>query len=205
MRSSSSPNVLPSASVRHRRSPARCTPAKTPEASIAGAKRVPSSLVQLTTTIGCFVLMPRSLSVRIDLEPAEHAEHAVIAAAGRLGVEMAADMTGGSAGVRRPRGGRTWCPSGRPPWSARRPRTSVWNSAPALGVVVGQRLAVVAAGNARPDLRHLMDGVPQPVAVDAEIVGGWAYWSVSRIEFGWRRSAPSPLWGEGGWRKAPVG
>ena len=31
---------------------------------MAGAKRVPSSLVQLTTSIGCFVLMPRSFMVR---------------------------------------------------------------------------------------------------------------------------------------------
>ena len=42
----------------------RGRPAKTPDASMAGAKRAPSSLVQLVTTIGCFVLMPRSFIVR---------------------------------------------------------------------------------------------------------------------------------------------
>ena len=59
---------------------------------MAGAKRVPSSLVQLMTTIGC--LRPDAEVVeRADhLEPAEHAEHAVIAPAGRLGVEVAADI-----------------------------------------------------------------------------------------------------------------
>ena len=36
---------------------------------MAGAKRVPSSLVQLVTTMGCLVLMPRSLSVRMTSSP----------------------------------------------------------------------------------------------------------------------------------------
>ena len=35
---------------------------------------------------------------------------------------------------------------------------------PALGVVVGQRLAVVAAGDARPDLGQLVNRVPEAVA-----------------------------------------
>ena len=38
------------------------------DASIAGAKRAPSSLVQLVTTIGCFVRMPRSFSDAHDLQ-----------------------------------------------------------------------------------------------------------------------------------------
>jgi hypothetical protein len=37
-------------------------------------------LVQFVTTIGCFVRMPRSFSDRTILEPAEHAQHAVVLA-----------------------------------------------------------------------------------------------------------------------------
>ena len=64
MRFSSSPKRLPLASTRSFAQSSSWTPAKTPEASMAGAKRVPSSFVQLVTTIGCFVLMFRSFSVR---------------------------------------------------------------------------------------------------------------------------------------------
>jgi hypothetical protein len=39
-------------------------PANTPEESIAGAKREPSSLVQLTISIGRSVSIPRSFRVR---------------------------------------------------------------------------------------------------------------------------------------------
>jgi hypothetical protein len=42
----------------------------------------------------------------------------------------------------------------------------------AFAVLVGQGLAVVAAGNAGPDLGHLHERVPQPVGVDAEVCCG---------------------------------
>ena len=41
--------------ARHKRSPRVNTPANTPDASMAGAKREPSSLVQLTISIGALV------------------------------------------------------------------------------------------------------------------------------------------------------
>ncbi len=129
-------------------------PAKTPEASMAGAKRAPSSLVQLVTTIGCFVLMPRSLSVRIDLEPAEHAEHAVVAPAGRLRVEMAADIDRQRVAGPCPRGAANMVPILSTPIVSPAASHQRLNRCAALAVVVGQRLAVVAAGNARADLRQ---------------------------------------------------
>jgi hypothetical protein len=43
------------------------------------------------------------------------------------------------------------------------PRTSVLNKCRPFVVIVGQRLAIVAAGYAGPDLRHLHEAVPQPV------------------------------------------
>ena len=110
------------------------------------------------------------------LERAEHAEHAVIAAAGRLGVEMAADhhrrqrrvgaLAAGEHGahavdVDRHAGGLA--PALEQP--------------AALAVLVGQRLAVAAAAHARADLGDLVDRVPEPVAVDPEIVGGLAHCS----------------------------
>ncbi len=42
----------------------------------------------------------------------------------------------------------------------------------ALGVGIGQRLAVVAARHAGADLRHLHQAVPQPRAVDPQVFPG---------------------------------
>jgi hypothetical protein len=162
MRFSSSPKLLPSMVLAAIGVVERVTPAKTPEASMAGAKRAPSSLVQLVTTIGCLVLMPRSFSCG-RLRARQHAEHAVIFAAGRLGIEMAADID-----RHRDRVGAGGGSNMVPIWSTPmvRPASSHqrWKRRRPFGVVVGQGLAVVAAGNAGADLRHLHEHVPEPIA-----------------------------------------
>ena len=76
----------------HRHSRGRSPRRRRPEASIAGAKRAPSSLVQFVTTIGCRVRIPRSFIDRTTSSAPEHPEHAVVLAPGRLGVEVAADI-----------------------------------------------------------------------------------------------------------------
>src|SRR5690606_10705452 len=43
---------------------------------------------------------------------------------------------------------------------------------PPLGVVVGQRLPVRPTRNPRPDLRQLVDAVPQPIRVDTQVLAG---------------------------------
>ena len=43
---------------------------------------------------------------------------------------------------------------------------------PAFAVRVGQRLAVIAAGDARTDFGHFLNGLPEPVAVDPKVFAG---------------------------------
>ncbi len=106
-----------------------------------------------------------------DFQRAEHAENAVIFAAGRLGVEMAADIDrqcvriGAGAG-RKHRAhpvdadAQAFCLAPR------------LEEVAAFAVGVRQRLAIVAAGNAGADLRHVHEHVPQTVAVDAQVLAG---------------------------------
>src|SRR5690606_22219949 len=102
------------------------------------------------------------------LQRAEHAEHAVITPAGRLGIEMAADhhrrqrrvtplATGehvahgvdlhGHAGILAP----------------------ALEQASALAILLGQRLTVAAAAHAGSDLRDLVDRLPEAIAINAQI------------------------------------
>jgi hypothetical protein len=115
-----------------------------------------------------------------QFETGKHAEDAVITAAGRLGVEMAADIdrvelrlgafaagehgahlvdADGEAGIIAP----------------------FLEELPPFRIGVGQRLAVAAAGNAGADLGDLMDRIPQPVGIDAEIVGGIGHGRLIRV------------------------
>ena len=104
-----------------------------------------------------------------DLQPAQHAQHTVILSPGRLGVQMAADID-----RQRIRVGAF------PPGEhvahlvqahlAARSLAPALEQRPALGVLVGQGLAVVAARDARPDLGHLHQAVPQPLAIDDQIL-----------------------------------
>jgi hypothetical protein len=106
-----------------------------------------------------------------DLKAGEHAEHAVIFATGRLGVEMRADIDGQR--IRVGAGARHEHVAHRV--DAHREARIVapgLEQAAALRIGVGQRLAVVAAGNAGADLRHLHKTVPQAVAVDAHVLAG---------------------------------
>ena len=80
------------------------TPANTPDATIAGAKREPSSLVQITTSTGCSRLDAVIVERADHFEPAEHAVDAVEAAAGRLRVGVRAGDDRQAASVACPRG-----------------------------------------------------------------------------------------------------
>lgn len=70
MRASSSRTDLPSRSRADRAVSSGKTLQKTPEPIMTGTKRVPSSLVQMTSSSGASVWMPRSCSVRMTSSPA---------------------------------------------------------------------------------------------------------------------------------------
>ncbi len=120
---------------------------------MAGAKRAPSSFVQLTTTIGCFVLMLRSFIERMTSRPAS--------------TPSTPSYLPPSAGCR---------DASRHRWEARRNRCGrvmnmlpilstpmVWPAAShqgleelaAITIRIRQRLAIVAAGDAGADFRHV--------------------------------------------------
>jgi hypothetical protein len=70
MRVSSSPKVRPSSSLKDNTQSTSNTPAKAPEATIGGVKRAPSSLDQLTISMGRVVSIPRAFRVRTTSKPA---------------------------------------------------------------------------------------------------------------------------------------
>ncbi len=94
-----------------------------------------------------------------DLEPGEHAEHAVIFAAGRLRVEVAADHHRRKLRVRAFAAGEHVAHrvDGELAAGLLNPRLE---EVAAFPVDVGQRQAAVAAFHARADLRHLHEAVP---------------------------------------------
>ncbi len=104
------------------------------------------------------------------LQPGQDAQHAVILAAGGLRVQMAADINRIGVGIG--------------PFQAHEHAAQPVDlhghagvfgpsleQAAALGVGIGQGLAVVAARNAGADLCHLHQAVPQPFAVHAHVAG----------------------------------
>jgi hypothetical protein len=103
-----------------------------------------------------------------DLQAAQHAQHAVVFSAGRLGIEMRADIDWQRirVGALAPgeHGAHLVDAHGQPLGLA-----PFGEQAPPGGVVIGQGLAVVAAGDAGADLCHLHQAVPQPVAVESEV------------------------------------
>ena len=103
------------------------------------------------------------------LERPEHAQHPVVLAPGRLGVEVAADIDRQRVRILA-RPGREHRPHRVD--AERQPRrvAPAPEQRPPLGVGVGQRLAVVAPRDPRPDLRHLHDRVPEPGAVDPQVL-----------------------------------
>jgi hypothetical protein len=103
-----------------------------------------------------------------DFQAPQHAQHAVVFAPRGLGVEMAADidrrqarfgsLAAGKHGAHLV-DGHGQALGGAP----------LREQAAALGVLVGQGLAVVAARHAGADPGHLHQAVPKPVAVDRQI------------------------------------
>ena len=76
----------------HRPCPGRTRPAQTPEPIRLWPNRLPSSSVQLISSSGASVSMPRSFRLRITSSPAMHAQRAVELAAAGLAVEVAAEQ-----------------------------------------------------------------------------------------------------------------
>ena len=105
------------------------------------------------------------------LQPAEDAQHAVIAAARRLRVEMGAHIDGQGIGVGalalREHSAHGVHGDGHAGFLA-----PFLEEVPCLAVIVGQRLPVVAAGDAGADLGHLVNGIPEAVRIDPQIFAG---------------------------------
>ena len=104
-----------------------------------------------------------------DLQPGQHPKDAVVFSTGRLSVEMASyhHRRQGRVGALAPgeHGAhfvephfKTFC------------LAPCLIKTPSLGILICQRLAIVAAGDAGADLRHFHQRIPQPVAVNPEIL-----------------------------------
>ena len=103
-----------------------------------------------------------------QFERGQHAEHAVILAARRLGVEMTADIDGQRVGIgagARHEHRAHLVDAHRKP---RRVAPLLEERAP-FGIGIRQRLAVVAARDAGSDLRHFHQRVPKAVAIDPHV------------------------------------
>ena len=106
-----------------------------------------------------------------DLEPGQHAEHAVELAARGLGVEVAADRD------RRARRVAALAAEHHVAEAVHRERQAD-RLAPAakemagLAVEIGQRLAVAAAVRQRADAGHLHQAVPEPLAGQRQVAAG---------------------------------
>jgi len=104
-----------------------------------------------------------------QFETAEDAEHAVIFAAGRLGVEMRADINGKGVRIGSGTGHEhvAHCVDRHGHASFLAP---FLEQLAAFRVLVREGLAVVAAGNTRTDLGHLHETVPQTVRIDPQVL-----------------------------------
>ena len=137
---------------------------------MAGAKREPSSLVQLTTRSGASVSMPGVVQAAHHLQPGQHAEDAVELAAGRLRVEVRAERDRLAAHVAAgPQGelGAERVDRHREP----RRRAGVPEPVAHVPILGRERQAVDAAGGRAAEGGGLHDGRPQPRAVGAQVVG----------------------------------
>ena len=117
---------------------------------------------------GMFGLDVEIIQCTDQFEPAEDAKHAVKFAARRLGIEMAADIDRQCVGIG-PRTRKEHIAHGVDAHGKACLLAPGLEQPAAFAVFVGQCLAVVAATNARSDLRHLHQTVPETVAVDPEI------------------------------------
>ena len=104
-----------------------------------------------------------------DLQPGQHPEDAVVFSTGRLRVEMASHHHRRQRRVSALAPGEHGAHLVEPHFKAFRLAPCLIETPP-LGILVCQRLAVVAAGDAGADLRHLHQRIPQPVAINPEIL-----------------------------------
>ena len=158
----------------HRRSPRENTPAKTPDASIAGAKRAPSSLVQLTISTGCIGLVKPSRAACASASSAASTPSTPSNLPPVGWVSRCEPMAiGGSAGFL--------------PWAAREHVAHVVDGHGAaerfalrlepvahLLIEIGQSEAADTALCGGADLRGLHGRVPQALGVDLEVLQGGA-------------------------------
>jgi hypothetical protein len=105
-----------------------------------------------------------------DFERAENAEDTIELAAGRLGIEVASniDWQGVRIGTFAAEEHIAHRVDAHGHAGALAPGLE---EVPPFAILVGERLAVVSAANARTDLRHLHQAVPETVAVDPHIAG----------------------------------
>ena len=135
---------------------------------MAGAKREPSSLVQLAT-----IDRPAGLDLEVverahHLERAEHAEHAVELAARRLGVEMAAHQHRGEVVLDAGAGGEHVAHLVDLDRAALLLAPGAEQFA-ALFVEIGEGEALAAAFGRGADLGHFHQRVPKSLPVDANV------------------------------------
>ncbi|MOA04189.1 hypothetical protein D3C78_1237320 [compost metagenome] len=101
-------------------------------------------------------------------QPGQHAEHAIELAAGRLGVEMAADIDRQSLRVLTGARGEHGSHAVDAHRQARRLAPALEQAA-AFRILIRQRAAIIAAGDAGADFRHVHQTVPQTVAIDRQV------------------------------------
>ena len=104
-----------------------------------------------------------------DLQPGQHPEDAVVFSTGRLRVEMASHHHRRQRRVSALAPGEHGAHLVEPHFKAFRLAPCLIETPP-LGILVCQRLTIVAAGDAGADLRHFHQRIPQPVAVNPEIL-----------------------------------
>ena len=103
------------------------------------------------------------------LQPGQNPQHPVIFAARRLGIQMRAHIDRQRIRVSARSHGEHVAHLIQPHGTARR-LAPILEQRAAFAILIRQGLAVIAARHAGADLGHLHQTVPQPVAVDSEIL-----------------------------------
>ena len=106
-----------------------------------------------------------------DFQPREHAQNPVVLAACRLGIEVRAHVNRQRVRVRARAGGEHVAHGVHAHGAAGFLAPPLKQMA-AFAVFVRQGLAVVAAGDAGADLRHLHQAVPQPGCIGFQVIAG---------------------------------
>ena len=124
-----------------------------------------------------------------DLQPGEDAKDAVILAAGRLGVEVRADIDRQRVGIRPFAAGKHGAHLVDAGFEPRRIAPAL-EQMPPFAVRVGQGLAIVAASDARADLGHLHQGIPKTIGIDAQILAGCGHYHPLIVQSALRPAVP---------------